>query len=107
MNAALANGKLGLIDAWLRPLRKLRAENAKNWEGLAEGERALKLVEANVRSGVQTLLENADVIEGVKERGVQVHGAVYDIASGEVRELAIEEGEEEGRVRHLAFHTKA
>ncbi|CAD6575778.1 MAG: hypothetical protein ASARMPRED_007463 [Alectoria sarmentosa] len=108
VNAALANQKLGLIDAWLTPLRKLRAENKPAWdkEGLSDKERTVKLVEANVRQGVQTLKENAEVIDGMRERGVVVHGLVYDVGSGELRELEIEEEELEGKKREEAFETK-
>lgn len=105
MNAALANQKLGLIDAWLTPLRKLRAENAEEWKGLSESERAVRLVEANVRQGVQTLKENAEVIKAVEERGVDVHGLVYDVGCGELRELEIEEEEVKGKLRKEAFET--
>ncbi|KAM0806193.1 carbonic anhydrase [Usnea florida] len=106
VNAALANQKLGLIDAWLTPLRKLRREKGAEWEGLSAGEKTTRLVEANVRMGVQTLKENAEVIDGMRERGLVVHGLVYDIACGELRELEIEEEEGEGKKRVDAFHTK-
>ena len=104
--AALGNAKLGLLDSWLTPLKKLKAENRKAWEGLGEKERALRLTEANVRSGVQTLRENALVIEAVESRGLVVHGFIYDVGSGELRELDIQEEEHEGKKRIEAFHTK-
>lgn len=90
------------------PLRKLRRELAAGWEGegLSDKETAVRLVEANVKQGVQTLKENAEVIEGMRERGVTVHGLVYDVASGELRELEIEEPEHEGKKREAAFGTK-
>ena len=107
-NAALGNAKLGLLDAWLSPLRKLRRENTARWEkeGLGEKERLLALVEANVRQGVQTLRENAEVIDGMRERSVVVHGLVYDVGSGHLRELEIGEEEREGKERVEAFTTK-
>lgn len=90
------------------PLRKLRREHAAKWDeaGLGDKERAVALVEANVRQGVQTLRENAEVIDGMRERGVVVHGLVYDVACGELRELEIDEEEEEGKKRVEAFGTK-
>ncbi|KAK4690889.1 carbonic anhydrase, partial [Lecanoromycetidae sp. Uapishka_2] len=103
VNAALGNDKLGLIDVWLTPLRNLRAHNQKAWAHLEPKERAVKLVEANVKHGVKTLKENAEVIEGMKERGVVVHGLVYDVASGELRELEIKEDEEVEKEREEAF----
>ena len=92
----------------MTPLRKLRREHAEGWdrEGLSDKERLLRLVEANVRQGVQTLKENAEVIDGMRERGVVVHGLVYDVGSGELRELEIEEEEHEGKKRVKAFATK-
>ena len=106
--AALGNDRLGVIDAWLLPLRKLRAANKAKWdkEGLSDKEKALRLVDANVRQGVQTLKENAEVIHAMKERGLVVHGLVYDVACGELRELEIEEDEDEGTKRKEAFGMK-
>ena len=106
--AALGNARLGVIDAWLAPIRKLREANNERWdaEGLGEKEKAVRLVEANVRQGVQTVRENPEVIDAVRERGLQVHGLVYDVASGELRELEIEEGELEGKKRQEAFTLK-
>ena len=106
--AALGNGKLGLLDTWLMPLRQLRAANKAGWdkERLGDKERAVRLVEANVRQGVQTLKENADVIEAMKERGLVVHGLVYDIACGELRELKCAESAHEEKNRVEAFETK-
>lgn len=106
--AALGNARLGVIDAWLAPIRKLREANNAAWdeEGLGEKEKAIRLVEANVRQGVQTVRENPEVIDAVRERGLQVHGLVYDVASGELRELEIKEGELEGKKRQEAFTLK-
>lgn len=106
--AALGNNKLGMIDAWLTPLRKLRAVNKAQWDeqGLSDKDQLLKLVEANVRAGVQTLKENAEVIDAMRERGLDVHGLVYDIGCGELREIDCEEDEQEGQKREDAFATK-
>ena len=75
-------------------------------EGLSEKERFEKLVEANVKKGVKTLKENGEVIKAMKERGLLVHGFVYDIACGELRELEIREEKHEGENRVAAFETK-
>ena len=106
--AALGNSKLGVIDLWLTPIRKLRSQLAglKGWEQLDAKEKALKLVEANVRQGVQTLRENPEVIEARKERGLIVHGMVYDIANGELKELDCGDEDQERLIREDAFHTK-
>ena len=105
VNAALGNQKLGLIDAWLMPLRTLRKQYAKHWQGLSQKDKVMKLVEANVQQGVKTLKENPDVIDAMRERGLRVHGLVYDVGSGELKELEVEESEEEQRGRIEAFET--
>ena len=46
---------------------------------------------------------NADVIEAVEKRGLQIHGAVYDVTTGLVRELDTEEHEHDKHARVLSF----
>ena len=105
--AALGNKKLGLIDTWLMPLRALRRDNLKLLESLEPKEASLKLVELNVRSGVKVLEENPIIIDAVAERGLKVHGLIYDVGSGQLKELNIEEDEETVKSTKTAFMTKA
>ena len=105
VNAALGNSRLGLLDTWLLPVRSSRRQLIEDpdWKSLSDEDKALKLVEANVRRGVQVLKENADIIEAAKERGLTVHGVVYDIAKGQLRELDHHEDDEAAEKRHHAF----
>lgn len=105
--AALGNKKLGLIDTWLLPLRALRRENLKLLESLDATEAALKLVELNVRNGVKVLKENPVVMDAIAERGLQIHGVIYDVATGELNELNIEEDEDTIKSRKTAFMVEA
>ncbi|KAL8997343.1 MAG: hypothetical protein Q9169_003377 [Polycauliona sp. 2 TL-2023] len=98
--AALGNGLVGgTMDAWLMPVRELRAELLAQgkFEGKDDKEKGLCLVEANVKRGVDVVRRNAEVVKAMGERGVQVHGVVYDVGTGELREL--ETGEEEEGMR--------
>jgi carbonic anhydrase len=101
--AAMGNKKLGLIDTWLLPLRALRRENLKLLESLEPDEAALKLVELNVRAGVKVVGENPLVIDAIAERDLQIHGNIYDVGSGQLKELDIKEDEETVRSRKTAF----
>lgn len=101
--AALGNNKLGLIDTWLIPLRTLRKENLKTLESLPANEAALKLVELNVEHGVKVLKENHSILDAMSDRGLQVHGLIYDIAKGQLNELEIQEDEHATTSRHKAF----
>jgi carbonic anhydrase len=103
--AALGNKKLGLIDTWLTPLRQLRRENLQLLESMPEKERGLKLVELNVRNGVDVLTDNSVVLDAINDRGLQVHGLIYDVGTGELRELDINESEETINSRTTAFKT--
>jgi carbonic anhydrase len=109
VNAALGNSRLGLLDTWLLPVRSSRRkliEEEEGWNSWSDEEKALKLVEANVRRGVGVLKENADVIEAVKERGLKVHGAVYDVTTGVLRELEDDESEDAAEKRVTVFGMK-
>ena len=103
VGAALANNKLGLIDTWLLPLRALRKDNIKTLESLEPKEAALKLVELNVIQGVRTLKENHCILDAMTDRGLDVHGCIYDIAKGELNELDIHDDDETATSRYKAF----
>ena len=103
--AALGNKKLGLIDTWLMPLRAIRQENLTLLNSLDEHEQGLEMVELNVRAGVKALLANPIVIDAVQERGLQVHGLIYNVGTGELRELDIEEDAGVVKSRATAFKT--
>ncbi|KAI9858204.1 MAG: hypothetical protein M1813_007853 [Trichoglossum hirsutum] len=105
VNAALDNKKLGLIDTWISPIRLLRQKHHEILSKLGGKERAAKLVELNVQQGVHTLKENASVIDAIRERGLQVHGMIYDVGTGKLHQVGCGESEEEARTRVLAFET--
>ncbi|KAL9036178.1 MAG: hypothetical protein Q9180_004446 [Flavoplaca navasiana] len=104
--AALGNNVVGgTMDAWLMPVRELRAQLVESggFEGKGDKERAVMLVEANVMRGVDVVRRNPEVLRAMRERGVDVHGVVYDVGTGELRELEVGEGEEGVRKRMENF----
>lgn len=102
VNAALGNKKLGKIDTWLAPLRRLRMQNIKALDAIQDpAGKTKKLVELNVMEGVETLRENPDVVEAQRDRGLTVHGVVYDLATGELVELDV--ADEDADARKAAF----
>lgn len=88
-NAALGDSRVGgVLDAWLTPLKAIRFKNKAELEAIKDtGARAIRLAELNVQTGVETLLANCVVEEAVRDRGLQVHGVVYDISCGKLRDL--------------------
>ncbi|CZS98965.1 hypothetical protein WAI453_008446 [Rhynchosporium graminicola] len=80
----------GIIDAWITPLRTLRKTNAEELKALGDdGKRAVRLAELNVETGVGNLMGNWIVEEAVRERGLTVHGVLYDVACGKIRDLQV------------------
>lgn len=78
-NGALSYTKFGLLDTWLHPIRKLKAQNA-----LAPTD-SEKLAELSVRLSMETVRENANVM--AVENSVDVRGFMYDLATGCLRDL--------------------
>ncbi|KAI5290634.1 hypothetical protein KEM54_000949 [Ascosphaera aggregata] len=104
-NAALQNASVGsLLDTWLSPLRRVREENIAELHELAEKAAtpelaktamATRLAELNVLSGVRILRENPHVLRKAKASKLAVRGAVYDVATGLIREVGKGEDDEE------------
>jgi len=87
--AALSDGRVGgVIDAWITPLKALRKTNEKELKDIRdEKKRAIRLAELNVVAGVKVLLSTYYIEEAVRDRGVKVHGCVFDVGSGKMRDL--------------------
>jgi len=91
VNAALANKKLGLIDAWLRGIREVRSKHQKELDACEDMKaKSDRLVELNVKEQVMSVMRNANVLDAIEDRGLEVHGWVFDIASGVCKQLEIE-----------------
>ncbi|KAH8668235.1 carbonic anhydrase [Tricladium varicosporioides] len=86
---ALSNGRIGgVLDAWLTPLKAVRMANDKELAEIKDdGKRTRRLAELNVERGVEVLMSNYVVEEAIKERGLKVHGVLYDIACGKINDL--------------------
>lgn len=103
--AALGNDALGVIDNWIRPLRRLRLKHAKELAGLEHKARTRRLAELNVLQSLTTLKGNPVILEAVKQRGLKLHGVFYDLAVGKLQEVAGGENEEEFRAMVECFDT--
>lgn len=104
--ATLANGKLGVLDIWLQPMRALREKHADELAKLEGKEKSLFLSKLNVKAGVDVLKRIPTVIDAMRERGLEVHGIMKDIGSGLLEELDCNEVEDLMKKREAAFESK-
>ncbi|KAJ5460299.1 Carbonic anhydrase [Penicillium daleae] len=105
--AAMGNKQLGILDPWLLPLRQVRERNLVTLQKLSPDEAAEKLVELNVRESLNVVTQKSVVLEAIHERGLQVHGLIYDVGSGVLRELDTSDSDEAIKARLVAFKTEA
>lgn len=80
----------GILDTWLSTLKNIRAANQAELDSIKDaGERAVRFAEMNVASGVKVLMANPVIQKAIAERGLQVHGTIFDIGCGCLRDLGV------------------
>jgi carbonic anhydrase len=93
--AALRDEKLGLIDNWLRHVQDVRTKHAAELDALdSEEARHRRLCELNVTAQVANV-NHTTVVRDVRARGqaLTVHGWIYDVRDGLLRDLEMSQGE--------------
>jgi len=88
VRAALHNERHGLVDNWLRHIQDVRHAHAPKLEALPDEQRAERLCELNVIEQVLNL-SRTSILEDAWARGqaVSVHGWIYGIGDGLLRNL--------------------
>jgi carbonic anhydrase len=87
--AALRDERLGLVDNWLRHVQDVRLKHASELERLAdEGQRHRRLCELNVMEQVVNVGQTTVVREAWgRGQPLTLHGWIYDVADGLLRDL--------------------
>jgi carbonic anhydrase len=87
--AALRNDKLGLIDNWLRHVQDVRWKHQEHLDTLeTEAQRHDRLCELNVIEQVVNVGQTTVVRDAWQQgRELAVHGWIYDVADGLLRDL--------------------
>jgi carbonic anhydrase len=91
VKAAMESKDLGLLNPWLRNIRdvyRLHLDELNSIEN--EEEKYRRLVEINVQEQCVNVIKTADVQKAIRERGLAVHGWVFDIHSGKLIDLKID-----------------
>jgi carbonic anhydrase len=91
VKAAMTAQDLGILNPWLRNIRDVYRTHREELNKLPDGdERYNRLVELNVQEQCVNLIKTAAVQTAYKERGLQVHGWVFDIQSGKLIDLKLD-----------------
>ena len=91
VKAAMQAEDLGILNPWLRNIRDVYRLHKKELNAIAdETDRYNRLVELNVQEQCLNLIKTAAVQKAYKERGLRVHGWVFDIQSGKLIDLNID-----------------
>jgi carbonic anhydrase len=89
--ASMDNSQYGNIDNWLRHIKDVYRLHIDELESVSDPkERFRLLVELNVREQVYNVCKTSIIQDSWRKRGLpQVHGWVYDIANGKIKDLNV------------------
>jgi len=91
VKAAMQPNDMGILNPWLRNIRDVYRLHKEELNALTnEDEKYNRLIELNVQEQCINLIKTAAVQEAHKERGLQVHGWVFDVHSGKLIDLKID-----------------
>ena len=91
VRSVLAGDRLGLVDQWLHPIRDIREKHKDVLDALGDdAERSDRLCELNVIEQVrQVALTFALRDAWQRGQGVTVHGWIYGLRDGRIRDLEV------------------
>jgi len=91
VKAAMQSQDLGILNPWLRNIRDVFRLHKAELNGISNEEiRYKRLVELNVQEQCVNVIKTAAVQSAHRERGITVHGWVFDIQSGNLIDLDID-----------------
>jgi carbonic anhydrase len=88
VKAAMESTDLGLINPWLRNIRDIYRLHREELNSISDDVlRYDRLVELNVMEQCVNVIKTADVQKAIKERQLSVHGWVFDMRTGKLKDL--------------------
>lgn len=91
VKAAMQSADLGILNPWLRNIRDVYRIHKNELNHIQnEAEKYDRLVELNVKEQCVNLIKTAAVQKAYRERGLQVHGWVFDVHTGKLIDLKID-----------------
>jgi len=91
VKAAMQSKDMGILNPWLRNIRDVYRLHKDELNAITEeGKRYDRLVELNVQEQCVNLIKTAAIQEAYKDRGLIVHGWVFDMRNGQLIDLKID-----------------
>lgn len=91
IKAAMQHTDLGILNPWLRNIRDVYRLHRKELDAIEdENLRYNRLAELNVQEQCINVIKTAEVQKAVAERGLTVHGWIFDISTGKLVDLNID-----------------
>lgn len=91
VKAAMVAQDMGILNPWLRNIRDVYRLHKDELNAIAdENARYNRLVELNVQEQCVNLIKTAAVQEAYRDRGLVVHGWVFDVHTGKLIDLHID-----------------
>jgi carbonic anhydrase len=91
VQAAMQSADLGLLNPWLRNIRDVYRLHRDELDAITDQEqRYNRLVELNVQEQCVNVIKTADVQKAWAENRITVHGWVFDIKTGYLKDLKID-----------------
>ncbi|WP_100610335.1 carbonic anhydrase [Confluentibacter lentus] len=91
VKAAMQSVDLGILNPWLRNIRDVYRIHKNELNQISDEEKKYdRLVELNVQEQCVNLIKTAAVQKAVRNRGLTVHGWVFDVHTGKIIDLKID-----------------
>lgn len=91
VKAAMQSVDLGVLNPWLRNIRDVYRIHKDELNAITDEEKRYdRLVELNVQEQCINVIKTSEVQKAYKERGIKIHGWVFDMRSGMLKDLQID-----------------
>ncbi|REE27843.1 carbonic anhydrase [Winogradskyella pacifica] len=91
VKAAMQSADLGVLNGWLRNIRDVYRIHHNELNAIeCEEKKYDRLVELNVKEQCVNLIKTAAVQKAYRDRGLKVHGWVFDVHTGKLIDLKID-----------------
>ncbi len=90
VKAAMQSADMGILNPWLRNIRDVYRIHRDELNAIKDEEKKYdRLVELNVKEQCVNLIKTAAIQKANRDRGLKVHGWVFDVHTGKLIDLKI------------------